>query len=123
VHTKQQVVKIDGERKGILQRVDLGNFKYLGAERRSVWSTLKTKPGIVIVTLRALEGATLDLPGLDGQLPAVGTIIPVELFKGRSGVKRSGAAMSAHLETIKAKGKADKADAKRYRAIKASILG
>jgi hypothetical protein len=117
----QQTSPIDGERKGILTRVDLGNVRFDGLFRRSQWATLKAKPGVSLITIRALLGATLDLPGLDGELPPVGTIIPVALLKGRSGVKRNGAQMDAHLATIKATRDADKADAKRYRQIKASI--
>jgi hypothetical protein len=123
VHTAKGQTKapIDGERKGILTRVDIGHVRYDGLFRRSKWATLKAKPGVSLITIRALLGATLDLPGLDGELPPVGTIFPVELLKGRSGVKRNGAQMDAHLATIKAARNADKADAKRYRDIKASI--
>jgi hypothetical protein len=124
VHTKKaQKVVIDGERKAILTRVDVGNFSYSGLLRRSAWATKKASPGTVIVTARALMSMTLDLPGLDGQLPPIGTLIPADLVQGKSGVKRSGAAMALHLKTIETNRKADLADAKRFRAIKASIVG
>jgi len=120
---KAQKAAIDGERKGVLTRVDVGTFRFEGLIPRSQWAALKAQPGRTLITQRALIGATLHLPELQGQLPAVGTIIPVALLKGRSGSFRTGKAMDQHLTDIAAVRKDLKADAKRYREIKAKIVG
>lgn len=120
---KGQKVPIDGERKAVLVRVDIGNFRFEGLIPRSQWSKVKAMPGRALVTQRTLIGATLHMPQLEGQLPPVGLIIPVKLFKGRSGLFRTGKAMDSHLVGLANTQKWLKADAKRYRAIKADIVG
>ena len=123
IHTSKKTKPvIDGERKVVLRRVDVGNFAFEGLVPRSKWSTMKAQVGVILMTQRAFLGATLHLPQLDGQFPAVGTVVPVALLKGRTQT-RTGKAMDLHLKDIAATSKEIKADAKRYRAIKASIVG
>lgn len=114
-------VVIDGQRKAALRSVDTANYEFTGLKRESEWRTFKQK-GYVLVTLRALEGATLHLEQLNGQLPEVGQIIPKALFKGRSGVFKGGDQMAQHLDSIKVNAKNGRAAVKALNQIKAAIL-
>lgn len=99
---------IDGERKGVLVRIDAGTFRYDGLRTRSEWEPLKAQPGVVLVSMRALTGITLHVQECKGQFPSVGTLIPAKLLKGRSGIKRTGRAMSQHLDAIKVQRKEER---------------
>ena len=118
---KNNKQSIDGQRKAVLRIVDAANYEYTGLVRESEWTGFKKK-GHILVTMRALEGATLHLEQLDGQLPGVGTIIPKALLKGRSGVFKGGDQMAQHLDTIKSNRKAERASVKTLNALKAAIL-
>lgn len=98
---------IDGERKAVLRVVDTANYEYTGLVGRTQWEPFKKK-GYVLVTQRALLGASLHVESLNGQLPNEGTIIPKALLKGRSGVFKGGDQMAQHLDTAKTARKAER---------------
>lgn len=110
---------IDGERKGILERVSVTHFKYLGLERDSSWSKRKAQPGITIETMRKINSACLHVQECEGQFPQIGQLIPVELFGKRR--FRTGRAMRAHLTTIVDTRSEINAKAKKFDAIKAQV--
>ena len=112
---------IDGERKALLRRVADG-FRFEGLVPRSLWQDRAREKGVLIVTQRALLGASLHVQSLEGQFPPIGAVIPAALLKGRSGIEYSGDAMDAHLYTIKAQRSQERQALKTLTALKAAIL-
>ena len=113
--------KVDGERKALMRRVADG-FRYEGLVTRSGWETRGREKGVLIVTQRALLGASLHVQSLEGQFPPIGAVIPAALLKGRSGIEYSGEAMDARLYSYKAQRSQEREALKTLTALKAAIL-
>ncbi len=112
---------VDGERKGVLRR-QVDGFLFTGLERRSNWAAREREKGVVLVTMRRLASMALHIESLNGQFPVAGqTVIPAALVKGGTGIETTGAAMDAHLYTIKAQRSIEREAFKTLTAIQKAI--
>jgi len=94
-----------GERKAIVRRIDASHVMFVGLLDRTEWQTRKSVAGESILTLRAFLASTRAFTG--NAFPEVGFVFPSASMRNRSGIKRSGKAMATHLDTIKARAKAE----------------
>lgn len=103
---------IDGERKALMRRIDAASIQFVQLLPRSSWQRITPEAGVSLVTMRCLMGASLHHEPLQRQFPVPGTVFPVALFSKRSGQKRSGKAMTRHLDSIKEQRSAERQYAK-----------